>query len=295
MKFFKKMAAVAAAAAVATISMATLSVSAADIPYNSSGTDAYSTDNDGKFFRLNIYNTWGNKVTDINPSGSFEKAVNVTFTISGLQRSYNVDDAGNKTDDYYAYLGGTIGNYSYWGPDGDGSTVENSTVAITGDGTYTVTFNLTGGEEAADTILCLFLQTNINIYQNGVDPATAKDCGITCTVDSITTGEASNGGGDTTPTDGTTTAADNEKKSDETTTAANDNTQNNNNNNNSSNNSSNNNSSSSKSNNSSSNSSTANNATTSQTGDFGIAAVVLGAVATAALGAGAYTITRKKK
>ncbi len=292
MKFFKKMAAVAAAAAVATISMATLSVSAADIPYNSSGTDAYSTDNDGKFFRLNIYNTWGNKVTDINPSGSFEKAVNVTFTISGLQRSYNVDDAGNKTDDYYAYLGGTIGNYSYWGPDGDNSTVENSTVAITGDGTYTVTFNLTGGEEAADTILCLFLQTNINIYQNGVDPATAKDCGITCTVDSITTGEASNGGGDTTPTDGTTTAADNEKKSDETTTAANDNTQNNNNN---SNNSSNNNSSSSKSNNNSSNSSTANNATTSQTGDFGIAAVVLGAVATAALGAGAYTITRKKK
>lgn len=38
-----------------------------------------------------------------------------------------------------------------------------------------------------------------------------------------------------------------------------------------------------------------NNATTSQTGDFGIAAIVLGAVATAALGAGAYTITRKKK
>ena len=46
--------------------------------------------------------------------------------------------------------------------------------------------------------------------------------------------------------------------------------------------------------NGSSNGST-NNATTSQTGDFGIAAVVLGAVATAALGAGAYTITRKKK
>ncbi len=294
MKFFKKMAAVAAAAAVATVSMATLSVSAADIAYNSSGTDAYSTDNEGKFFRLNIYNTWGNKVTDINPSGSFEKAVNVTFTISGLQRSYNVDDAGNKTDDYYAYLGGTIGNYSYWGPDGDGSNVENSTVAITGDGTYTVTFNLTGGEEAADTVLCLFLQTNINIYQNGVDPATAKDCGITCTVDSITTGEASNGGGDntTTPTDGTTTAPDGEKKSDETTTAAANNNSNNNSNNN--NNSSNNNSSS-KGNSSSGNSSTANNATTSQTGDFGIAAVVLGAVATAALGAGAYTITRKKK
>ena len=38
-----------------------------------------------------------------------------------------------------------------------------------------------------------------------------------------------------------------------------------------------------------------NNVKTSQTGDFGIAAVALGAVATAALGVGAYTITRKKK
>ncbi|WP_303022643.1 hypothetical protein [uncultured Ruminococcus sp.] len=38
-----------------------------------------------------------------------------------------------------------------------------------------------------------------------------------------------------------------------------------------------------------------NNSTASQTGDFGIAAVVIGSVAAAALGAGAYTITRRKK
>lgn len=37
------------------------------------------------------------------------------------------------------------------------------------------------------------------------------------------------------------------------------------------------------------------NATTSKTGDFGIAAVALGAVATAALAAGAVTVTRRKK
>ncbi len=40
---------------------------------------------------------------------------------------------------------------------------------------------------------------------------------------------------------------------------------------------------------------TSGNATTSKTGDFGIAAIVLGAVATAALGVGAYTVTKKKK
>lgn len=45
----------------------------------------------------------------------------------------------------------------------------------------------------------------------------------------------------------------------------------------------------------SSNSGSSNNAKTSETGDFGIAAVVLGAIATAALGAGAYTVTRRKK
>lgn len=56
------------------------------------------------------------------------------------------------------------------------------------------------------------------------------------------------------------------------------------------------NSNSNKSNSASNNgASTNNNATTSQTGDFGIAAIVLGAVATAALGVGAFTVTRRKK
>lgn len=109
----------------------------------------------------------------------------------------------------------------------------------------------------------------------------------------------------TTPTDGTTTAPDTEKKSDETTTAAagettttaaggNGGSSNGNSSNGGSSNSGNNSSSGGSSSSNSSKSGT-NNAKTSQTGDFGIAAVALGAVATAALGVGAYTITRKKK
>lgn len=300
MKLMKKiMAAVVVAATVATVSMATLSVSAADIAYNSSGTDAYNIDDDGVSFRVNIYNTFGgNKVTDINPSGSFEKKVNVTFTISGLKRNTNVDDMGNPTDGYCAYLAGIVGAYTFWKPGDASNTTTNDTVSITGNGTYTVSFNLK--DDGSDSISCLILQTNINIYQNGVNSATAGNCGITCTIDSITTGEdATTPADNTTPTDGTTTAPDTEKKPDETTTAAAGETTttaaggNDSSNGGSSN--SGNNSSSGGSSSSNNSKSGTNNAKTSQTGDFGIAAVALGAVATAALGVGAYTITRKKK
>ncbi|MGN1403441.1 MAG: hypothetical protein ACI4XB_03865 [Ruminococcus sp.] len=97
-----------------------------------------------------------------------------------------------------------------------------------------------------------------------------------------TTAPEGNGDPDT-----TTTAATNPDGSAATTAAGG---------NNSSGNSSSGNSSSGSSNKSSgsSNSSTSNDKT-SETGDFGIAAVVLGAIATAALGAGAYTVTRRKK
>lgn len=309
MKMMKKTTAILAATlcASALAVSSVMSVSAADIAYESSGTSAYSTSDDGKFFRLNIYNTWGNNVTDINPVGSFENTVDVTFTISGLQRGYNVDDMGNKTDDYYAYLGGTIGGCSYWGPDGNGSTVENATVPITGDGTYTLSFNMS---EPADTVLCLFIQTNINIYQNGVEGATADNCGITCNVDSITTGGSSGTSG--TENDGnsdatTTTTTDSNGSADTTTTVAGDTTtttaaaggnggsSNGGSSSGGSSNGGSSNSGSSNNNSSSNNKSSSNNATTSQTGDFGIAAVVLGAVATAALGVGAYTVTRRKK
>lgn len=130
---------------------------------------------------------------------------------------------------------------------------------------------------------------------------------VTFTVDGINAGggsdEASgnggNGGGNNDDNNGnggnggannsTTAAGDNGGATTTTTAAAGGNNGGNSNSN------SNSNSSSNKNNSGSNNSTSGNNATTSQTGDFGIAAVVLGAVATAALGAGAFTVTRRKK
>ncbi|WP_456112730.1 hypothetical protein [Ruminococcus sp.] len=144
-----------------------------------------------------------------------------------------------------------------------------------------------GGLGAGDTLV-----VNFNI--SGIEAG-----GGTATTDPASTTEApqnTDPNGTTADPNKTTTAGET------TTTAAGGNNSNNGGSSNGSNNSSNggssnssNNSSSGGSSSSNSSKSGTNNAKTSQTGDFGIAAVALGAVATAALGVGAYTITRKKK
>ena len=135
--------------------------------------------------------------------------------------------------------------------------------------------NVPGGLAAGDKVVVDFAVSGINAG------------GGTATTDPASTTEApkNNDPNGTTADPSKTTAA-----GETTTTAAGGS----NGGNNSSNGGSSNGGSSNGSSSGSSNGST-NNATTSQTGDFGIAAIVLGAVATAALGAGAYTITRKKK
>lgn len=140
-----------------------------------------------------------------------------------------------------------------------------------------------GGLGAGDTLV-----VNFNI--SGIEAG-----GGTATTDPASTTEApqnTDPNGTTADPNKTTTAGET------TTTAAGNNGGSSNGSNNSSNggssNSSNNSSSGGSSSSNNSKSGT-NNAKTSQTGDFGIAAVALGAVATAALGVGAYTITRKKK
>ena len=143
-----------------------------------------------------------------------------------------------------------------------------------------------GGLGAGDTLV-----VNFNI--SGIEAG-----GGTATTDPASTTEApqnTDPNGTTADPNKTTTAGET------TTTAAGGNNSSNGGSSNGSNNSnggssnSSNNSSSGGSSSSNSSKSGTNNATTSQTGDFGIAAVALGAVATAALGVGAYTITRKKK
>lgn len=143
-----------------------------------------------------------------------------------------------------------------------------------------------GGLAAGDKIVVNFKVSGISNGGNGEGTTAPSD-----NSGNNTTTTAANGNNGT---DGTTTAATNADGTPATTTAAGSNGGSSNGSNGGSSNSGNNSSSGGSSSSNSSKSGT-NNAKTSQTGDFGIAAVALGAVATAALGVGAYTITRKKK
>lgn len=131
-----------------------------------------------------------------------------------------------------------------------------------------------GGLAGGDTVEVSFTVSGLDADGNGGEETTTT-----------TTTDENGGGGET-----TTTAA----GSTTTTTANGESDSSGNSGNSGSSGSSGNSSSGSSSGNRSGNKS-GNNSTVSQTGDFGIAAVVIGGVAAAALGAGAYTVTRRKK
>lgn len=131
-----------------------------------------------------------------------------------------------------------------------------------------------GGLAGGDTVEVSFTVSGLDADGNGGEETTTT-----------TTTDENGGGGET-----TTTAA----GSTTTTTANGESDSSGNSGNSGSSGSSGNSSSGSSSGNRSGNKS-GNNSTASQTGDFGIAAVVIGSVAAAALGAGAYTVTRRKK
>ena len=122
-----------------------------------------------------------------------------------------------------------------------------------------------GGLAGGDTVEVSFTVSGLDADGNGgegnTDPATTTTTTTTTPTTTTTTGDGGLSG----------------EKGETTTTAAGGNS-----------------SSGSSSGNRSGNKS-GNNSTASQTGDFGIAAVVIGSVAAAALGAGAYTVTRRKK
>lgn len=129
-----------------------------------------------------------------------------------------------------------------------------------------------GGLASGDEVVVSFTVSGL-----GVEGAAVDDTATT------TTAAPSGDGGETTTTAVAVTDANGNTVA--TTTAAGNNSGN----------SSNNTSSGGSSSKGNTSSGTGSNATTSQTGDFGIAAIVLGAVATAALGVGAYTVTKKRK
>lgn len=170
---------------------------------------------------------------------------------------------------YNAFLAIQAGGDSKWVSSTDdpavvaqkNSITEATEATITGDGSYSVDVTMVNGSE---TIEAMILSTNINAYSFAPEGASTPTGGLPegCTakveIDSIEVQHV--GGGSSNGSNGGSS-----------------------------------NSSSGGSSSSNNSKSGTNNVKTSQTGDFGIAAVALGAVATAALGVGAYTITRKKK
>lgn len=187
----KKFMATFVAAAVTAVSFAAMAVTAnaADvaIPYNGPSEGAYKVE--GTDLRVNIYNIWGNSITDIDPVANVNEYVKVTFTISGLgDQVTNKNDDGTDADSYYAFLGGSIGANAARDSREEAEAAGDFVVDITADGQYTAIFGLA---EASEAIECLYLQTNINCYNRegfaNEDPTTT---GIDITIDSIETADA---------------------------------------------------------------------------------------------------------
>lgn len=142
----------------------------------------------GVSLRRNIYNVWGNEVTDIDGATSVNGYVTVKFEVSGIGTdSELVNEEDGTTEPYYVFLGGSIAGVSYHQKEYNNGTVpENQCVAITGDGSYTVTWE----ETYSENIDCLYLQSNINIYAYGEDVETVADTTANIKVTYIGTCEA---------------------------------------------------------------------------------------------------------
>ncbi len=179
----RNMIATMTAVAVSAISFAAMSASAAvtDIPYTGPSTGAMAVENNGTDLRLNLINEWTTPpVTDIAGATTVvEDNITVTFTVSGIGTNSNVtNEDGTAGAAYYAYLSGMVGTSTGW----DVGACGNDSIPITGDGQYTVTWNLA---EASESISCLIISTNINLYNYGTS---VDDCGVVFTLNSITTG-----------------------------------------------------------------------------------------------------------
>lgn len=214
----KNMIATMTAVAVTAVSCVAMNASAAvtEIPYTGPSAGAMALENNGTDLRLNLLNEWTTPaIADIAGTTVVEDNITVTFTVSGIGTNSSVtNDDGSAGAAYYAYLSGSVGTTTGW----EVSSAGNDPVAITGDGQYTVTWNLA---EPSESISCLILSSNINLYNYGTS---VEDCGVVFTLDSITTGvedatEAPTDAPTEAPADSTTEApADDSSKADSTTT-----------------------------------------------------------------------------
>lgn len=202
MKMNKVLATIAASAlSLSALAAMSFSASAAEktIAYNGASEGAYKVETTN--LRVNIFNEWGNDIKDIENKVDCNEYVKVNFTITGLNgQTTNKNEDGSDSDSYYAFLGGAIGANPARHDRAAAEAAGDSVVDITGDGDYTATFNLA---EGADTIMCLYLETNINVYNRaGFDGSDPASTGINIKINSIITND-----GVEAPAETTTTAA----------------------------------------------------------------------------------------
>lgn len=304
MKLMKKIMAAVAASAVAVLSFASLTASADlkardEAPYNAflaiqAGGDSKwvsSTDDPAVVAQKNSIT----EATEATITGDGSYSVDVTMvngseTIEAMILSTNINAYSFAPEGASTPTGGL--------PEGCTAKVEIDSIEVQHVGGGSTPLAYAGPSEGAlrtaddgtsirVNIMNVWTKPQVNDIGTGehVSPDGGLAAGDKIVVNFTVSGISNGGNGE-----GTTAPSDNSGNNTTTTTAAGSNGGSSNGSNGGSSNSSS--GGSSSSNNSKSGT---NNVKTSQTGDFGIAAVALGAVATAALGVGAYTITRKKK
>lgn len=158
-----------------------------NIPYTDSN-QGFTTGIDGTSLCLNLRNANNCICEDIPQNVACSGYLSVTFSIHGIGTdAYRLQKDGTQGTPYFAELVGVVRSAQdeeiLRFCNGEEDDFAPGTVAITGDGTYTVRTELT---QDADQILSLAVNTNIDLYRYQEEGNLAKS-GITMQVESVTT------------------------------------------------------------------------------------------------------------
>lgn len=158
-----------------------------NIPYTDSN-QGFTTGMDGTSLCLNLRNANNCICEDIPQDVACSGYLSVTFSIHGIGTdAYRLQKDGTQGTPYFAELVGVVRSAQdeeiLRFCNGEEDDFAPGTVAITGDGTYTVRTELT---QDADQILSLAVNTNIDLYRYQEEGNLAKS-GITMQVESVAT------------------------------------------------------------------------------------------------------------
>lgn len=158
-----------------------------NIPYTDSN-QGFTTGIDGTSLCLNLRNANNCICEDIPQDVACSGYLSVTFSIHGIGTdAYRLQKDGTQGTPYFAELVGVVRSAQdeeiLRFCNGEEDDFAPGTVAITGDGTYTVRTELT---QDADQILSLAVNTNIDLYRYQEEGNLSKS-GITMQVESVTT------------------------------------------------------------------------------------------------------------